>query len=324
MTTDQARFYRRQVETLTDLGVSVTTLSLPGKYNDGENIRSKTMLDYLRMFPRTFRHSFGSYDLLHANFGLVGPMALSQFRLPVVLSLWGTDVYGKYGWVGKLSARFADEVIVMSEGMADQLPVDAHVIPHGIDLDVFAPADQRAAQQQVGWDPDIEHVLFPYRPVREVKNYPLARRVVDAVDERLDAPVELQTVYGVPHEEMSVYMNAADALLLPSKWEGSPNSVKEAMACNLPVVTTDVGDVRERLAGVYPSAVCQSESELVAELAVVLEQGQRSNGREAAREVGLEAMGEKILSVYNGALSGDAGGQAVTDRPAPVRVGGPR
>lgn len=323
VTTDQARFYRQQVAVLEELDVSITTLSLPGKYNDGENIVSKTALDYLRLFPPAIRHSFGSYDLLHANFGLTGPMALAQWRLPVVLSLWGTDVFGRYGWMGRLSSRLADEVIVMSDAMAEAVPADAHVIPHGVDLDVFAPADQREAQRLAGWDPDVKHVLFPYRPGREVKNYPLAERVVTAVDDRLDEPVEIRTVFGVPHDEMPLYMNAADALLLPSKWEGSPNSVKEAMACNLPVVTTDVGDVRERLAGVEPSSVCRSEREMVEELAAVLEQDRRSNGREAAAEVSVEQMGRRIIEVYEGVLS-DAVRRPAGRRPEPARVEGQR
>lgn len=322
VTTDQARFYRQQVAVLEEMSVSITTLSIPGRYNDGENIVSKTALDYLRLFPPAIRHSFGSYDLLHANFGLTGPMALAQWRLPVVLSLWGTDVFGKYGVVGKLSSRLADEVIVMSDAMAEAVPADAHVIPHGVDLDVFAPTDQREAQRRAGWDPDVKHVLFPYRPGREVKNYPLAERVVAAVDDRLDEPVEMRTVYGVPHDEMPLYMNAADALLLPSDWEGSPNSVKEAMACNLPVVSTDVGDVRERLAGVTPSGVCRNERDLVEELAAVLEQDRRSNGREAAAEVSAGEMGRRIIEVYESVLSGE--GRRGSRRPEPARVDGQR
>ena len=299
----EARFYKQQTAVLEDRGISIDTISVPGKNLDGKEIVSRSPSHYLRFFPTVLRHARKNYDLVHANFGLTGPMALAQRRLPVVLSLWGTDVFGKYGWVGKLSARLADEVIVMSEGMAQALPVDSHVIPHGIDLDRFEPMDQREAQKRVGWAPDVKHVLFPYRPGREVKNYPLAERVVEAANSRLDHPVELQTVYGVDHEDVYLYMNAADTLLLPSRWEGSPNSVKEAMACNLPVVVTDVGDVRERLAGVYPSSVCQSEDELIAELVAVLECGQRSNGREAAAEVSLDAMGHHIAGVYESALA---------------------
>ena len=94
-------------------------------------------------------------------------------------------------------------------------------------------------------------------------------------------------------------MNAADALLLTSKLEGSPNTVKEAMACNLPVVSTDVGDVRTRLENVTPSAVCTSEAELVDRLVEVLETGERSNGRTHVETVSWDRMADEIIQVYN-------------------------
>ncbi|MDJ1434188.1 glycosyltransferase [Halostagnicola sp. A-GB9-2] len=79
---------------------------------------------------------------------------------------------------------------------------------------------------------------FPYDPSRTVKNHPLAEEVVDQVKEETSKSAELQVVYGVDHEDVPLYINAADALLLTSHREGFLNSVKEAMACNLPVVST--------------------------------------------------------------------------------------
>jgi len=113
----------------------------------------------------------------------------------------------------------------------------------------------------------------------------------------------LHAVTGVPHEEMPTHMNAADALLLTSKREGSPNSVKEAMACNLPVVATDVGDVADRLRDVTPSHVCRSDAELVDGLVDVLDRGVPSNGRAAIEPLGLERMAARIRDVYENALA---------------------
>ena len=120
--------------------------------------------------------------------------------------------------------------------------------------------------------------------------------------ERLDEPVELQFVSGVPHDRMPTYMNAADALLLTSDREGSPNSVKEAMACNLPVVSTDVGDVAQRLAGVCHSFVGRDETELVDFLVSVLDADVESNGREVIKELSIERMGEQLTAVYRNAI----------------------
>jgi glycosyltransferase involved in cell wall biosynthesis len=225
-----------------------------------------------------------------------------QPNLPVVLSLWGSDLHGKYGPLSQQCARHVDAVIVMSEAMAAELDVESHVIPHGVDLDRFAPAAQREARERVGWDQDAIQVLFPYPKQRDVKDYPRAERVVDAIRGEFDERIELQTLFSVPHEEMSHYMNAADVLLLTSKHEGSPNAVKEAMACNLPVVATDVGDVRERLDGVDPSFVCRTDEELIDGLSAVLERRERSNGREIIRPVSVENTGRQIADVYAAVL----------------------
>lgn len=297
----ESRFFRQQVDVLETRGIRCTSLVVPGP--DEHDEESRSVKEYLRFYPMVLRHVIGGseYDLIHANFGLTAPHALAQPRLPVVVSLWGTDVFGRFGWLSKGCARFADEVIVMSEEMAREVPRSCHVIPHGVDTDLFRPRSRREARRDLGWDLERYHVLFS-SPDREVKNVDLAKRVVDAGRDRLEDPIELQMVSGVDHDRMPVYMNAADALLITSRWEGSPNVVKEALACNLPIVSTDVGDVSERLEGVDPSAVCQSETELVECLTDVLVRGERSNGRNVAREISLDRMAQNIHAVYAEAL----------------------
>lgn len=293
-----ARFYEQQVETLERRGVACETVTPPGDHLAREDVTERSVGDYLRFVPQAIRESLDGYDVVHANYGLNAPMALAQVRLPVVLSLWGSDLFGEYGWLSKLCARHCDAVVVMSEGMARELDTPCHVIPHGVDIDRFEPRPTAEARAEAGWDPDARHVLFPYPPSREVKDHPRASRLVERARDRIDADVELQVVYGVSHDEMPTYMNAADALLLTSTHEGSPNSVKEAMACDLPVVSTDVGDVRKRLEGVSPATVSDRDDELVAGLVDVLADPRRSNGREAARDVSLRRMGERIERVY--------------------------
>lgn len=306
VTKRNARFYQQQVDALAAMGVESTTLAVPGRDYDQASVESRSMLDYLKFHPSVLRHSFGDYDLVHANYGLTAPSGLAQPNLPVVLSLWGSDLMGKYGRVTKWCAGHCDAVVVMSEEMATQLGHPCYVIPHGVDLGKFAPAPQPAARDAVGWRQDAYHVLFPYATRRAVKDFPRAERVVAAAAERLGRPVEVQTVYGEPHDAMPTYMNAADALLLTSQREGSPNSVKESMACNLPVVATDVGDVGDRLEDVANSHVADTDEGLVDALAAVLAAGERSNGREHVRDVSLERMGERLRCVYEAVLEGDA------------------
>lgn len=299
VTTERARFFRQQRATLGELGVEETTLTVPGDhtYDDGST-HERSAVDYLRFLPTVVRRSLDGYDLVHANYGLTAPHALAQLRLPVVLSLWGTDLMGTYGPIAKASARFADAVVVMSERMAAELDQPCRVIPHGVDLDLFEPMPTAHARAELGWDEGARHVLFPYPPGRGVKDYPRAERVVSHVRDRLDEPVAFHSVTGEPHDRMPLYMNAADVLLLTSRREGSPNAVKEALACNLPVVATDVGDVPERLDGVSHSRVARSDEELVDGVAAALRAGTRSNGRAAAEAVSAEETGTRLLDVY--------------------------
>ncbi|WP_222918380.1 glycosyltransferase [Natrinema sp. SYSU A 869] len=296
-TNADAPFMTQQLAALEERGISFTTVSVAGEV-DADTDRSPA--DYVRTVPRVIREAGSGYDLIHAHYGLTAPMALAQLRQPVVLSLWGSDVHGPVAPVSRLSAPFCEEVVVMSEEMREALGRDCTVIPDGVDLEKFRPEPQERAKKRVGWDDDEDtyEVLFPYSPARGVKNYPRAERVVTVVNNLLERPVRLRTVSGVDHDAVSDYMNAADALLLTSDSEGSPNSVKEALACNLPIVAVDVGDVRERLAGVNSSHVATSDEDLIRGLIDVLERDERSNGREAAREVSIDRTADRMLAVY--------------------------
>jgi len=288
--------YRRRRDALDRLGVETTTVSPSGTHAPGGASRSP--LDYAACYPRVLRESFDDYDLVHAVQGVVAPLALAQPVRPVVLSLWGTDLFGRLGPLSRWCARRAGAVVVMSPEMERRLDVAAAVVPHGVDLDRFRPRDRSAARAELGWEDDTAHVLFPAHPARAVKNYPRARRVVAAVRDRLDDRVSLDVLNGVPHDAVPAHMNAADALLLTSDHEGSPNTVKEALACNLPVVSTAVGDVAARIDGVAPGAVCRSDAELVDALTRVLRERSRSNGRDAVRGLTPDRMARRLYGVY--------------------------
>lgn len=176
---------------------------------------------------------------------------------------------------------------------------DAYIVPSGVDIELFQQIDRSEARQQVGWDVDGTYVLFPYSPEYERKNYPLAERVVNEVERELEREISLKTISGVPHDKMPLYINSADALLLTSRHEGSPNTVKEAMACNVPVVSTDVGDVEYRLSQTYPSGVGKSPRELIELLSsIILNDNNRSNGRDRISDISWNSIGDDILEIY--------------------------
>ncbi|MFB6164763.1 MAG: glycosyltransferase family 4 protein [Haloarculaceae archaeon] len=300
VTSRESTCFQQQVRTLEEMGVECTNLSISEtREHTDESIERRSVAEYPAFYARAIRESFGDYDLVHANYGLTAPAAVLQPRLPAVVSLWGSDLMGRVGPLSKVCARLADEVIVMSAEMAAEVPGDARVIPHGVDADMFAPASRAEARAELGWDRDARYVLFPYAASREVKNYPRAERVVERAGDRLDDDVRLQTAAGIDHDRMSIHMNAADVVLMTSEREGSPNTIKEALVCNVPVVSTDVGDVSGQLAGVSPAAVGRTDDELVDGLVSVLRANGRSNGRrKVERELSAERMGERILGVY--------------------------
>lgn len=299
LVTSRSPIFKNQEKILEMMGVETSTVSVP---RPDDNSTGRSLTNYVHYSIQVQKKSIKNFDLVHANYGLTAPFALTQVNRPIVLTLWGSDLAGRYDRLTKICAKYCDEVIVRNEEMRRELGRDAHIIPSGVDLEQFKPLPKLDTQREVGWDPSKKHVLFPYSPSRSVKNYPLAERVVEQVDDKCSDEVCLQTVYGIDHDDVPTYMNAADALLLTSHREGSPNTVKEAMACNLPVVATDVGDVRELLSDVSISRVCTSEEGLIVALHQILEGDSRPEGRDHVRDLSLDRMGERIVEVYEKAL----------------------
>lgn len=295
LVTTESSFFEKQVETLEARGVTCTTISVPQRGGD-----SRSPWSYAAFYRRILAEVGRDVDLVHANYGLVGPFALGQPNRPVVLTLWGSDVMGAAGWLDALSgwtARRSDAVIAPTPAISERLDCSHHVVPFGVDTDLFRPIPRSEARDRLGWDPDDRVVLFPYASDRTVKRYPLAESVVDRVPD--DAV--LQTMSGVPYEEVPLYMNASDVVLVTSRRESGPMVVKEAAACNVPVVATDVGFVADVLDGVSNSHVCTSEDELVDGVTDALRLG-RSDGRSTIESDDLDRMGEQLLDVYRDAL----------------------
>src|SRR6056297_3239949 len=135
-------FFDKQVEVLESQGVDCTTLTVPGTHDTST---TRSPLDYLRYYPDVLREASNDHDVIHAHYGLLGPIALAQPSCPVVLHLWGSDLQEERSVVPQLSrlaARFSDAVIVPSREMADELSTPARLIPWGVDTELFRPIDR--------------------------------------------------------------------------------------------------------------------------------------------------------------------------------------
>ena len=285
-------FVWQQAEQLRRLGHTVDVINILG-------FRSK--LNYLKGVVDVLRKTSSTrYDIVHAHYGLTALPAWFRLRAPLVMTLHGSDVLGGHferlcSWV---SSRFSDAVIVVSEEMRQRIP--GIVIPCGVDLNLFRPYSRDEARARLGWPLDKYLILFPFDPRRRVKRYDLAKGAVERLREE-GIRAELITVSGVENREMPWHYNAADAMILCSDWEGSPTSVKEALACNLPVVATNVGDIGEIMSGIAGTRICTQEiSEIARSLREVLGVSRRGgfDGRTAMTRYDETRTVEGIVGLY--------------------------
>lgn len=305
-----SHFIKRQADFLQAAGVDVEVFHFRAQ---------KSLLSYLKAWLAVRRKLRASrYDLIHAQFGQSGLMALPK-RIPYVVTLRGSDILGtvsdrsgKYTAAGKINQRIsrmvaakADAVILVSEHMQANLPrlESCNIIPSGIDFDLFRIMPRDQARRKLGLPLDERLVLFVGNPKQARKRHQLATAAVDLLNRRL--PVRLVVGWGVPHTDIPVYMAACDALIFTSMQEGSPNAVKEALACNLPVVSVAVGDVEQRIGGVEGCELCRDESpEAIASvLERVLLRGKRVEGRRSVDHLSETAITQQVIDVYRSVLA---------------------
>jgi glycosyltransferase involved in cell wall biosynthesis len=298
----------RQVESVREVGADATVLAIDGR-----------VPSYLRAAGSILAMNFRRrrYDLVHAHTGHSGVLACLQARVPVVCSYVGYDL-DRIGereaprrrierLIFRLTSVLIAVPVVKSERARTRLPrrarARAAVLPNGVDREAFHPMERTDARRRLGWG-DEPVILFAADPTRWVKRFALAERASAEAKKRVPS-ARLVVCNGVPRAEVPLWMNAADALLLTSLSEGSPNVVKEAMACNLPVVSVDVGDVAEVVDGARNCHVCPPEPGALSEalVRVLTRATERSDGRERTRHLTERAIAQRLLQIYECALA---------------------
>jgi teichuronic acid biosynthesis glycosyltransferase TuaC len=298
-------FVRREADALRAWGHDVEVLGF-----DNRNYVN-FLAEWLRLRAAVAR---AKPDILHAQYGKFTALMAAFAGAPLVITFRGTDINrnAKYSilrsaagiFASQLAAFFARGIVCVSGEIRSKVWArrwrPSIVLPTGVDLRLFKPMDRDEARRELGYGPDERVVLFNDGKNPEVKDPALALATVERAKTKI-AQLRFVVLNGmVRPEDIPLYMNAADALLLTSRTEGSPTVVQEAMACNLPVVSVDVGDVRERLEGVQHCAVVSSRDPamLAAELVKLLENPRRSDGGTRASSLGVRAIAVRLVEFY--------------------------
>jgi teichuronic acid biosynthesis glycosyltransferase TuaC len=298
-------FIQTQVESLRQAGVAIELLVLAGRWR--KLIYPKGVI---QLRQRLTNHPI---DLVHAHYSYTGMVARTQWQVPVVVTYHGSDLLGTVNAqgretpfsklvvaAGRVLSQLADAVIVQSKEMARCLnrEEDVYIIPHEVDFETFRPVDREHARAILGLDPWKKYLLFAANPATSVKRFPLAQAIAQRLSQ-WDPAIELLVVYTETQDRLALYMNACDALVFPSFQEGSPNIVKQAMACNLPIVATDVGDVREIIGKTKECYVCNPEvTEFAEKLREILRHRARTQGREHIHHLDRRAVARRVMHVY--------------------------
>ena len=292
-----APFILEQVAALKEKGCEINFFGLHGKGIKGylKNLSElKNKIEEVRP------------DVIHAHYGLSGLLANLQRRVPVVTTYHGSDINDKKALrFSKIAMRLsAWNIYVSNKTLEIANPKNKYtLLPCGIDLTDLQLTERREAKRQMNLSETKKYILFFCAFDNVVKNAPLAKEVVSHVQ---DEDAKLLELKGYSREEVTLLMCAANAFLMTSFTEGSPQVIKEAMACGCPIVSVDVGDVKERVEEVEGCYVAKTREPK--ELAELLQKAMifdgKTNGRGKLLADGLDNMlvAEKLMQIYNKAL----------------------
>lgn len=297
-------FVEEQVMSLRRRGLAVDVLLVNGVE---EGIGA-----YVRGFWRIRRTlQREQYDLVHAHYVFSGDLLIGQRLIPgvrvppVVLTQHGPET--QIGWTPPLcrwTSRRVTRTIATSRRVAQALGLpDVIILPCGVDTDLFQPMPQSEARAALELPQAARLVLFAGMPRRPEKRFDLVEAAVARLRETLPE-AQLIVAESEPHERIPLFMNACDVLILASAAEGSPMVIKEAMACNLPVVTVGVGDTEEVIGGTAGCYLAEPDAGSLADkLAQALAFDGRTRGREAVMQtLSLHAIAAHLETLYRDTL----------------------
>ena len=287
-------FITDQVEALKNEGIEVEYFHIDGKGLSG----------YLKEYKKLIKRIKKSNpDIVHAHYGFSGLLSVLQRKKPVVTTFHGCDVnVAKNRFLSQIASYLSTKSIFVSEDLSNKInQKNSEVIPCGVDLGIFYPRDNiEEIRKKFNLDKDKKYILFSSSFSNPVKNYPLAK---DSVLTIKDIEIELIELKGYSRSEVSMLLNAVDAVLLTSIREGSPQFIKEAMACNCPIVTTDVGDIRDVIGKTDGCYIASNNSvDISKKIRQALSFERKTNGRKNINHFDNKLIANNIIDIYNSIL----------------------
>lgn len=242
-------------------------------------------------------------DIIHAHYGLSGITAVLQNKIPVVTTFHNGETLGfSQNFLSSLFSLRASYMIYVAQHIYDKAyfkrKKNYSILPCGVNLDECTLTDHEQARRELGFDASKKYILFGGAFENLRKNYPLLQKGIELLHRDDIVTMEMK---GLSRAEVSKILCACDLFALPTKSEGSPQALKEAMACNCPIVATDVADIRHLMGSVEGHYICTFEPENVAAtLTKALDFNGRTKGRERIMELGLENkfVARKLIEIY--------------------------
>lgn len=293
-------FVKEQMESLQKIGVECDIYFSNGKEEGGMKAHKASITKVRKMLKKNH------YDVIHCHHsisGLILLLAGGTFRNKCVLS-YQNDPTREFG--GKMLYRLLyaafDRVIIKNTSPYLRKKKVVY-LPNGTNSEFFRPMDKDACKQKLGWDKYKHYILYmdSNAGTRTQKRYDRYEEVMRLVQGQVDGVTSI-VLTNTPREEIPTYMNACDLHLMTSDFEGSPNSVKECLCCNTPVVCTPVGNVPDMMGDIPGCYVAKgfTAEELANDVVKVLNSKEPFKGREQflAKGYGIEMVAKKLKKLY--------------------------
>jgi len=295
-------FIKEQMESLAKLNLEILLFQIKKKGLIGYLVHLNSLNQFIKKHKP---------DIIHAHYGLSGLLANFQRRIPVVTTFHGSDIKNSQVYkFSKWAHKFSKASIFVERSMLNNVSRKdlSFVIPCGVDLMTFHPSLKKDLVDNSIIKKDCLNILFASSFQNPVKNYSLAKNACDCLEEKFNKKVNLIELKGFDRQQVNSLMNSVDCALLTSFSEGSPQFIKEAMACNCPIVSTNVGDIKWMIGNTEGCFLAAFDSNDVAEkirlcIEFNLATG-RTKGRERIIELGMDSenIAKKIIEVYKNVL----------------------